>query len=63
VAYVIFVILIYKANKEEIIQSTVQYSFSHAWRIGDTISRARATKQSPVEAMRALENGMLVVFE
>ncbi|XP_045192722.2 uncharacterized protein LOC123549023 [Mercenaria mercenaria] len=49
-------------DKDQVLSSTVQYSTSHAWRIGDTVLRARAEKRSTVDAVVKSENGKLLVY-
>lgn len=49
-------------NKVQITSSTVHYSLSHAWRIGDTVLRARAENKSTVEAIVKSENGKMLLY-
>ena len=49
-------------NKDQILKSTVQYSTSHAWRIGDTVLRARAKNTSVVDEVVKAENGKIIIY-
>ncbi|XP_060597599.1 uncharacterized protein LOC132751461 [Ruditapes philippinarum] len=49
-------------NKDRVLSSTVLHSTSHAWRIGDTILRARTENTSPVDEVVKLEHGKILVY-
>ncbi|XP_053401722.1 uncharacterized protein LOC123549025 [Mercenaria mercenaria] len=49
-------------DKDRVLSSTVQYSTSHAWRIGDTVLRARSENRSTVDAVINSENGKLLIY-
>lgn len=49
-------------KKEQIETSTVHFSLSRAWRIGDTVLRARAENQSAVDAVIKAVNGKMLIY-
>ncbi|KAL4235016.1 hypothetical protein ACF0H5_006654 [Mactra antiquata] len=48
--------------KDDVMKKTIHYSLSHAWRIGDTIMKARSKNESPVDAITKSENGTLLIY-
>ncbi|XP_067651773.1 uncharacterized protein [Haliotis asinina] len=42
-------------KRSDIMEKTVLYSYSHAWKVGDAVLRARVQKKSPIEAILKAE--------
>ncbi|KAL3860781.1 hypothetical protein ACJMK2_010851 [Sinanodonta woodiana] len=48
-------------NKEDLMNKTVKYSLSRAWRIGSSVLKARMRNESPVNAIIKQEKGKLLI--
>ncbi|XP_052818306.1 uncharacterized protein LOC128244331 [Mya arenaria] len=49
-------------KKDEVEKYAVKHTISHAWRIGDTVLRARAAHVSPIQAVLQAENGKFLLY-
>lgn len=49
-------------TKDEILHKTVLHSLSRAWRLGDTVLKARAENRSAVDAVLKCEKGKLLIY-
>ncbi|XP_046373884.2 uncharacterized protein LOC124147265 [Haliotis rufescens] len=48
-------------NKADIMEKTVLYTFSHAWKLGDAVLKARIEKTSPIEAILKTEKSVHII--